>query len=286
MYLGRRAALLMLAIPLLFILAFFAVPFGVVVLESLRTPQGGWGLGQYAKLFSGWFYFDVLWFTFKISLWITLASFLIGYPFAYYMTRVVGARWLRRLLYIVVITPLFTSNIVRSFGWMILLGRRGLVNDTLLATGLIDHPLQLLSNELSIVIGMTYIMTPFMVLTIAAVLQNIDGALEVAARDLGAGPLTAFAKVTFPLSLPGVVAGTLIVFTLSVSAYVTPSVLSGGRKTVMSMLIFQQYATIFNFRFGAALSVALLVTTLVLIAFYRLVGKRDVRSTAKDGVGA
>ena len=277
MDIDRRLALMLLAAPVLFILAFFAVPFGVVVLESLHTSDGAWGLSQYAKLFSSWFYLETLWFTFKIAFWVTAASFLIGYPLAYYMTRIVTSRWLRRLLYIIVITPLFTSNIVRSFGWMILLGRRGLVNDTLLATSLIDRPLQLLSNELSIVIGMTYIMTPFMVLTITAVLQNIDTTLEAAARDLGANWLTTFTKVTFPLSLPGVVAGTLIVFTLTVSAYVTPSILSGGKKTVMSMLIFQQYASIFDFRFGATLSVALLITTLLLITLYRLAGKPRTR---------
>src|SRR5690606_22391980 len=142
--------------------------------------DGAWSLAQYTKLVSSWFYLDVLWFTFRIALWVTLASFLIGYPLAYYMTRVVKRRWIKRLLYIVVITPLFTSNIVRSFGWMILLGRRGLVNDSLMALGLTEYPLQLLSNELSIVIGMTYIMTPFMVLTISAVLQNIDITLETA----------------------------------------------------------------------------------------------------------
>src|SRR5690606_35710729 len=156
MELDRRSALLLLTIPMLFLVAFFAVPFFVVALVSLRTSDGAWSLAQYAKLVSSWFYLDVLWFTFRIALWVTLASFLIGYPLAYYMTRVVKRRWIKRVLYIVVITPLFTSNIVRSFGWMILLGRRGLVNDSLMAMGLTEYPLQLLSNELSIVIGMTY----------------------------------------------------------------------------------------------------------------------------------
>src|SRR3546814_8230804 len=118
MYLDRRLTLLLLAVPLLFITAFFVAPFGIVALESLRTAEGGWTVAQYLKLFSGWFYFEVLWFTFKIALWVTVSSFLVGYPLAYYMTRVVHSGWLRRLLYIIVITPLFTSNIVRSFGWM------------------------------------------------------------------------------------------------------------------------------------------------------------------------
>ncbi|VVD60686.1 polyamine ABC transporter permease [Pandoraea eparura] len=266
MQIDWRAAAVLLAIPLLFLLAFFAVPFAVVMVDSLSAGDGGFGVSQYAKLLSDWYYFDVLWFTLRVSLWVTLVSFVIGYVLAYVMTRMVQRRWLRRLLYIAVITPLFTSNIVRSFGWMIILGREGLVNQSLLLGGIIDRPLALLNSELSIVIGMSYIMTPFMVLTIAAVLQNIDRTLEHAAQDLGATPVVSFLKVTFPLSMPGVIAGSLIVFTLSVSAYVTPSILSGGKKTVMSMLIYQQYASIFDFHFGAALAVALLLTTLVLLA--------------------
>ena len=270
MLIDRRAAAVLLAIPLLFVLAFFAVPFGVVIIDSMRTGSGTFGLAQYSKLVEDWFHVEVLWFTLRVSLWVTLASFIIGYAMAYVMTRVVRKRWLRRVLYIIVITPLFTSNIVRSFGWMIILGRAGLVNQTLMGVGVIERPLSLLNSELSIVIGMTYIMTPFMVLTVATVLQNIDRSLEDAACDLGATPLLSFLKVTFPLSVPGVIAGALIVFTLSVSAYVTPSILSGGKKTVMAMLIYQQYATIFNFQFGAALAVALLLTTLVLLALSAL----------------
>jgi len=177
----------------------------------------------------------------------------------------------------VVITPLFTSNIVRSFGWMVMLGRRGMVNDALLALGLVERPIAILYSEASIVIGLSYIMTPFMVLSVASVLQNIDRSLEEAARDLGAGRLVTFLQVTLPLSLPGVIAGSLIVFTLSVSAYVTPSILSGGKMVVMSILIFQQYTSVFDFNFGATLAVALLMTTIVLVIGYLLVVERGPR---------
>jgi putative spermidine/putrescine transport system permease protein len=187
-------------------------------------------------------------------------------------------RLVRRFFYIIVVTPLFTSNIVRSFGWMVLLGRRGMVNDALVGIGIIERPIALLFNETSIVIGLSYIMTPFMVLTVSGVLQNIDRSLEEAARDLGAGRLMTFLKVTLPLSMPGVVAGSLIVFTLSVSAYVTPSIMSGGKKIVMSMLIFQQYGSVFDFNFGATLAVALLVTTMLLVGAYLLLVERGQRT--------
>ncbi len=278
MRITRPWAFALLGLPLAFLLAFFVVPFCGVFLDSLRTKDGLWTLEQYAKALGELYYWETLLLTFKLALYVTLATFLIGYPLAYYIVRNVKSRFVRSLLYIVVVTPLFTSNIVRAFGWMVLLGRRGLVNDFLLATGVTDRPLPLLYGQSSIVIGLTYIMAPFMVLTVASVLQNIDRSLDDAARDLGAGAWSAFWRITFPLSLPGVIAGSLIVFTLSVSAYVTPSILSGGRQNVTSMLIFQQYGAVLNFQFGAALSVVLLVTTLILVGGYLFAFDRSRRT--------
>lgn len=268
MRISRTWALVLLGGPLAFLIAFFVVPFGVVLIDSLRTKEGALTLEHYAKALGEIYYWETLLLTFKLSLFVTVATLLIGYPLAYFIVRHVKSRLMRSLLYIIVVTPLFTSNIVRAFGWMVLLGRRGMVNDAMIALGLIERPIPLLYGQTSIVIGLTYIMAPFMVLTIASVLQNIDRSLEEAARDLGAGAWSTFTKVTLPLSLPGVIAGSLIVFTLSVSAYVTPSILSGGRQNVTSMLIFQQYGAILNFQFGAALSMVLLVTTLILVLAY------------------
>lgn len=268
MRISRTWAWVLVGGPLLFLFAFFVLPFGVVLLDSLRTKDGTFTLENYGKALGEVYYWETLLLTFKLSLFVTFTTLLIGYPLAYFIVRHVKSRLIRSLLYIVVITPLFTSNIVRAFGWMVLLGRRGMVNDTLRSLGIIDAPLPLLYGQSSIVIGLTYIMAPFMVLTIASVLQNIDRSLEEASRDLGATAWSTFTRVTFPLSLPGVVAGSLIVFTLSVSAYVTPSILSGGRQNVTSMLIFQQYGSIMNFQFGATLSIVLLVTTLVLVLAY------------------
>jgi putative spermidine/putrescine transport system permease protein len=171
---------------------------------------------------------------------ITVCSLLVGYPLAYYMIYGLNSRFLRRIFYIVVVTPLFTSNIVRSFAWIVMLGRQGIVNDVLQGTGLISSPLFLVYSKTGVVIGLSYVLLPFMVLTVSSILQNLNRSLLEAARDLGATPLVAFLKVTLPLSLPGVIAGSLMVFTLTVSAYVTPSVMSGGRFNVMAMLIFQQ----------------------------------------------
>lgn len=277
MRLNPWSAAFLLGVPVAFLFLFFLVPFGTVAVASFRLPDGTWSIANYTKIATDTYYWGALLLTFKIALWVTLIVLLVGYPLAYTITYNVRSAFLRRLIYIVIVTPLFTSSIVRAFGWLVLLGRRGLVNDTLTTLNIVERPIQILFTEDGIIIGMAYIMLPFMVLTVASVLQNINASLLEAARDLGAHPVVAFLKVTFPLSLPGVIAGSLIVFTLSVSAYVTPSILSGGKKTVMSMLIYQQYAATLNFSFGATLAVALLVATLLLIAGYLVMIERHAK---------
>jgi putative spermidine/putrescine transport system permease protein len=157
---------------------------------------------------------------------------------------------------------------------VIVLGHNGLLNNALVALGIISTPLQILNTKTAVVIGMSYVSMPFMVLTVGSVLQGINVSLLEAARDLGANPIVTFFRVTLPLSIPGVVAGSLIVFSLSMSAYVTPSIMSGGRFNLMSMLIFQQYMISFDFPFGAALSILLLAFTLALMAIYMSVLNR------------
>ncbi|MFN0044666.1 MAG: ABC transporter permease [Alphaproteobacteria bacterium] len=279
MRIGRLSLAFLLGVPVAYLIVFFLVPFASVVATSFSTKEGATTLTNFARVLTDAYYLETLVFSFKLALWTTFIVIAIGYPLAYTMTFHVRSKLWRRFIFLVVVTPLFTSSIVRAFGWLVLLGRRGFVNETLVWMGLAEKPMQLLFNEFGIVVGLTYIMVPFMVLTVASVLQNLEPALLEAARDLGANPIVAFFKVTLPLSLPGVVAGSLIVFTLSVSAYVTPSILSGGKRTVMSMLIYQQYNTVFDFNFGGALAVVLLVSTLVLIGAYLAIIERYGRTT-------
>lgn len=263
-------AAILIALPLAFMAAFFLVPFLVTVVASFHNAEGSWTLANYRKIVADSYYPGIFFTTFKLSLMATVASFLVGYPIAYYIVNIVKSRTTRRFCYLLVIMPLFTSNIVRSFGWLILLGRQGLVNQALVALGIVDRPVTILFTETAIVIGLAYILVPFMVLTISSVLQTIDRSLVEASLDLGSSRLATFFHVTLPLSLPGVIAGSLIVFTLSVSAYVVPAIMSGGRVIVMAMPIFDNYASLFDFNFGAALAVGLLVITLILIALYLL----------------
>src|SRR5262245_50270554 len=153
-------ALVLLGVPVAFLFAFFILPFGVVVLDSLRTKEEAFTLEHYAKALGDFYYWETLLLTFKLSLFVTVVTLLIGYPLAYFTVRHVRNRRVRSLIYIVVVTPLFTSNIVRAFGWMVLLGRRGIVNDLLQLTGFTDRPLPLLYGQTSSVVGLTYIMAP------------------------------------------------------------------------------------------------------------------------------
>jgi len=274
-------AVILIAMPLAFMAAFFLVPFLFSVVASLQTPEGEWTLGNYQKIVVDSYYPGIFYTTFKLSLIATVVSFFIAYPIAYYIVNMVKSRNLRRFCYVLVIMPLFTSNIVRSFGWLILLGRQGLVNQALVALGLADRPIAILFTETAIIIGLAYILVPFMVLTIAAVLQTIDRSLVEASLDLGSSRLATFFNITLPLSLPGVIAGSLIVFTLAVSAYVVPAIMSGGRIIVAAMPIFDNYSTLFNFNFGAALAVSLLIVTLILITLYLLFVERGSAKAAR-----
>ena len=255
------------------IVGFFFLPLLLIGLISFSTSKAGLTPGtltllNYVKFFTDEYYISVLLFTFKISLWVTLVTLLIGYPLAYYLVRVVKNKLYRRILYIIIVAPLFTSSIVRAFAWMVILGRTGLINNVLLGLHFVDQPVRFLFNQLGVIIGLVYILTPFMVLTVASVLQNIDKSLEEAAGDLGANKVMTFLKVTLPLSLPGIVAGSLIVFTLTVSAYVTPAVLGGKKVQVLPMLIYDQFMSLFDWAFGGALAIVLLASTLILIVIY------------------
>ena len=265
--------------PVAFFLLFFVAPFSVLVGESFSRPGGGWTIANYTAVLSDAYYWRTLLNTLLISLWVTVVCFVFGYPLAYYTIFHVRSPWTRRAIYVLLVTPLFTSNIVRAFGWIVILGRRGIVNSSLIGIGLIDTPLDILYSKLSIVIGLSYILLPVMVLSICSVLQGVDRSLIEAARDLGARPSRAFLAVTFPLSLPGVVAGSIIVFALSVSAYVIPSILSGGREMVTPILIFQQYMATFRPDIGATLSVVLLAVTLLLAGAYLYLFERHARAS-------
>jgi len=270
---------------LLFVL-FFILPFGVMMLLSflsgnpVSNPNVSFTWRHYNRLVDSDLYFDALVATMRIGAITTLIALLIGYPLAHWMARM-HSRVGHALLLMAVIAPLLTGIVVRTFAWMTVLGDRGVINITLQWLGLTAKPLPLMYNEFGVVIGLVHIYVPFMVLTLVGVIGRIDRTLEEAARGLGASRLMTFLEVTLPLSLPGILAGSLLVFALAISAYVTPVLLGGNNVLTLPMLIYQQVSASFNLGFAGALGTALLVVSLALVFAYnsilgRLAGERQI----------
>jgi ABC-type spermidine/putrescine transport system permease subunit I len=214
----------------------------------------------------------VLWTTLRVAVVVTAGTLLLGYPVALALVRLKPLA--ANLILLIVLLPFWTPVLVRSYAWMVLLGRHGLVNETLSAADLIDAPLRILNTPLAVHIAMIHILLPYMILPIANVLRQIDGALLRAASGLGAAPWRVFLQVVLPLSAPGVAAGTLLVFVLSLGFYITPALVGGPRDVMLSMLIAQQ-VDLLNWPYAACLAATLLATSLVIIAAaQRLTGSR------------
>jgi putative spermidine/putrescine transport system permease protein len=260
---------------LLFVL-FFLLPFAVMAGLSLlsgnpvSSPNVVFTGRHYARLIDSDLYADALIATLRIGIVVTALALLVGYPLAHCMARM-RSRLGHALLLMAVIAPMLTGIVVRTFAWMTLLADRGVINTTLAWLGWIEKPLPLMYNEFGVVVGLVHIYVPFMVLTLVGVIGRIDPALEEAARNLGAGRLRTFLEVTLPLSLPGILAGSLLVFALAISAYVTPVLLGGTNVLTLPMLIYQQVSASFNLGFAGALGVVLLAVSLVLVIAYNAV---------------
>lgn len=278
---GRRPlAGLLIAPALLLFGGFFVLPLAVVLVTSLLTgnPMGGRAVGftlrNYQRLTVDDYYLGVLWTTLRLGLWTTIAALLIGYPLAHQLARLRTPLW-RTLLLMAVLSPMLIGIVVRTYAWMTLLSNQGIVNTALQGLGLTDKPLPLMYNEFGTVIALVHIYVPFMVLTLTGVIGRIDPRLEEAARSLGADKLRGFLEVTLPLSLPGIVAGCLLVFALAISAYVTPILMGGFEIITLPILIYQQISgTSFNLGFAGALAMVLLAVSLLLVVLYSRVMAR------------
>ncbi len=210
--------------------------------------------------------------TFRLSLIITVVCVALGFPLAVIMSRA-GPRT-RTVLLILIVLPLMTSVVIRTFGWLVILGPGGLLSLVLTQTGLADRPVSLMHTEAGVVIAMVQVLLPFLVLTTLGSMNRIPPDLEFAVRTMGAGFFASLRHVTLPLSLPGLVSGSLLVFALSISSFITPSLVGGVRLPVMASSIYQQVTGSFDWGFAAALSVALLAVTLVVIVPYMIVSNR------------
>ncbi|MEF2074716.1 ABC transporter permease [Consotaella aegiceratis] len=230
-------------------------------------------LHNYAAILTDSYYYEIFGRTFLIALVTTAISAVIGVPQAYFLTRM--RPLFRSVMVLVVLGPLLISVVVRTLGWAILLGNRGVINDALKALGLIERPIRMMYTSGGIVLALVHVMVPFMILAVWAALQRQDPATEAAAESLGASPWTVFRRIVLPQAMPGVLSGSLIVFSLSASAFATPAILGGRRVKVISTTVYDEFLNTLNWPLGAAIAMLLLVSVLVvMVAWNRLVERR------------
>ncbi|HXJ83389.1 MAG TPA: ABC transporter permease [Candidatus Methylomirabilis sp.] len=267
-----------LAPALLILLAFLVVPLlalGRISLLPGDTAFGatGWSFRQYAKVFGDLFYLRVLAETLGYGLVVAGATFVLGFPVAHSLARMRPSA--RRWRVALIILPLTLSLVVNVFAWLVILGGSGLVNGVLLAMGLVDAPIRLLFNRGAVLVVLIHTFLPFQILSIMSVIAQIDPRLEEAAANLRADRWTIFRRVLLPMALPGIIAGSTLVFILTVSAFVTPRLIGGGRVHMLGSLIYEQVAVVLNWPFGGALSFVLLAIVLTLLGVAsRLAGAR------------
>jgi putative spermidine/putrescine transport system permease protein len=266
---------LLLPIAAVNAIGFFA-PVAYLVRMSFNEATGGGGLREavtlanYVAFITDPFYLELIARSIAFAVMITGLTLILSYPIAFFIHRS-DARW-RSLLTIVAISPLLVSAVVRTYGWMVILGDQGLVNGLLRLAGVIDRPFRLINNTTGVVIGLVEILMPYMVLALMSGFGRLDRTYEEAAQSLGAGPLTTFRRIVLPLTLPGIALGCLLCFVLAISSFITPKLLGGGRVFLLATEIFDQAIVLLNWPLAATMSIAVLVIFgLALVVYGRLV---------------
>ncbi|TPM29177.1 ABC transporter permease [Mesorhizobium sp. B2-3-5] len=273
---ARRESLRLLALlsPSLFLVfAIIVVPIGWLFWLSLFNETGALSAANYARFFEQASYIKTFITTFKVAFLVTGACVLLGYPLAYMLSQL--PRRAASICLVFVILPFWTSVLVRTYAWLVILQRKGLVNSWLIDLGVISQPLSLANNLSGVVVGMTHILLPFLILPLYASMKTIDADCLRAGMNLGAGPVATFRQIFFPLSLPGLASGVVIVFVLCLGFFVTPALMGGGKVVMWAMRMEQTTSLYSNWGAGAALGVVLLVVTLALLGLFRwLLGAR------------
>jgi putative spermidine/putrescine transport system permease protein len=259
----HTSMLLLLTPALVMVVVLLIMPLCWLALQSVQTEEG-FSLANYIRIFQETIYWDTFALTFKISFMVTILSIVMGFPIAYAASRLQGF-W-ANLILICVILPFWTSVLVRAYAWLVLLQRRGLVNQTLMDLGIIDQPLTLMHNTTGTVIGTLHVMLPFMVLPLYSVMKKIPQDLMQASESLGAKPFYTFRRVFLPMAAPGIMAGSILVFVICLGFFITPELLGGGRTILVSMLV-QRNVELYH-AWGAASAVGLVLLFVVFLIFW------------------
>ena len=262
---------LVLPLAALFV-AFFVAPLIVLLALSLTADTAAWTAANYVKFFTDRFNYSILWDTLFLGLKATLVCLIFGYPIAWICAR--ARRWQSVLIFLVIL-PVLTSVVVRTFAWIVILGRQGILNQLALGIGLTREPLRLLYSEPGVIMVLVQVQMPLMVLPILTVLTKLDPNLADASHVLGAGEWRTLWRVTLPLSLPGVIAGCILTYSACVTAFVTQTLIGGARLIYMPLNIYQQAIGANNWPFAAAISVIFMVAVLAVVALLAMMGRRS-----------
>lgn len=278
---GERLAGWLLVAPLgLLLLVVFVAPVALMLPTSFRIYQPGlgftpgWTAHNYTQIVTDGYFLEVLGRTFVLGVSVTAICLVLGFPLALVLARARGAA--RGVLTLLVVFPLTLNVVVRSFGWISLLSNRGLINQALMAIGIIDAPIRMMFNLTGLIVGLTHVLLPVMVMLVAAALRALPRDVEAAAATLGTQPWKTFFLVTLPLAAPGIFAGCVLVFVLTISALVTPRLLGGPAYKVMATAIFDEFLSSLDWPTGAALAFALTLFALAVVAVAGLLTRRWV----------
>lgn len=271
----KKSTAFIMVVPGLVILAVcLFLPLFRVLIPTLNS--GSYPFSAYVEFFQDEYYLKIFLRTVKVAVVTTAACMVFGVPTAYFISRC-NKKW-RGILLSVSIFPMMTNSVIRSFAWINILGSNGIINKLLLAAGFADKPVKLLYTDFAIIIGSVYLFLPLMIVTVAGVMENIGDDMMEAALSLGADKLKAFMKVVFPMSLPGIIVGGILVFTGTLTAYTTPQLLGGNKNMVLSTFIYQRAMSVGDWDGAAVISLIMIIVTLVVIkGFNALAGRLDRR---------
>lgn len=259
----KRKGRYLLFIPCIVLVAYFMiVPLVEIIIPTFTNTKEGM-FSAYKEFFTDSYMMSIFLRTIKISVISSVICMIIGVPVSYYISRV--SKKIRGLFIALTVFPILTNSVVRSFAWMSILGKNGIINNLLMKLNIINEPLSLLYTEGAIIVGTVYIFLPLMIISLVGVMENIDNDLLEAAESLGANRLKSFFKVVFPLSLPGLIVGTVLVFTGSLTAYTTPQLLGGNKNTVLATLIYQKTMTLGDWQGAAVVATIMIIVTLIVI---------------------
>lgn len=258
-------------LPGIILLIFFLmVPLVASIFPTFFPVNGGWS--NYIDFFKDDYNLGIFMRTIRVSSIVTVISLILGIPTAYFIAGL-NKKW-RGLLMAMTLFPLLTNSVIRSFAWINILGRNGVVNNLLLSIGVIDQPIALLYTEFAIIIGSVYLFLPTMIMTLVGVMENIEGEMLEAAETLGASPFIAFAKIVLPLSVPGAIVGSILVFTGTLTAYTTPQLLGGNQKMLLATFLYQKASTLGDWNAVAVISFIMIVTTLIVMQVLNMIARR------------